>query len=227
MTKSMAMADAVITDSYTVMKEILDLPNPPPKVVPIHLGIQHLTYHPDEGNTDKTILETYQIQKPFFLFVGTHEPRKNLSTLISAYQTARKKGLKTQLVLCGRIGWMQDTSQFQQEGIHSIGFVPEDHLPALYRHSKAFLSPSIYEGFDLPTLEASACGTPVIVSDIPVHQEILGKYAVYVETLNPDAWADALLKAEQSLPLRNSSPIRCWSDVGEEMAMIYHSHDTD
>ena len=227
MKKSMRLADIVMTDSYTVMQEILDLPHQYRKVVPVHLGIQHLSFHPDEAMGDNDILLQHRIQKPFFLFVGTQEPRKNLFTLISAFHRARQKGLKTQLVLCGRFGWMQDTAIFNQEGIRSIGFVPDEHLPALYRHAKAFLSPSLYEGFDLPALEASACGTPVIASDIPIHHEILGLYAEYIETLNPSAWAEALLKAERLLPPRNSSPIRTWSDVGEEIAMIYHTLDTD
>jgi glycosyltransferase involved in cell wall biosynthesis len=221
--RSLRLAHTVITDSYTVGHELLRLPHPPPRILPLHLAVCHLTYHPVHEKMDSFVLQQYKITKPFFLFVGTLEPRKNLETLVQAYSLARQRGLCKPLVIAGRLGWMQNPALFQKEGIQCLGFVPEAHLPALYRQARVLLAPSLYEGFDLPVLEASACGTPVVASDIPIHREILEQYALYVSPTELAAWADALLQAEQTLPPRNTTHLRTWSDVGDEVHMHYQA----
>jgi glycosyltransferase involved in cell wall biosynthesis len=222
---SMRQAHLIFTDSYTVAEELRQCTDFSAKILPLPLAVHHLVFHPDERSDDLQILEHYGITKPYFLFVGTLEPRKNCSTLLYAYITAQARGLQSGLVIAGRLGWMQDRSRFQHAGVIETGFVPDAHLPALYRHAKALVAPSLYEGYDLPTLEASACGTPVIASDIPVHREVLGAYAVYVEVDNLLAWTQALLEAEDGRLIRNSAPIRTWTNVAEELYVTYVSMD--
>jgi glycosyltransferase involved in cell wall biosynthesis len=114
------------------------------------------------------------IEDEFLLFVGTIEPRKNLLTLIRALEELwRTTDLRPQLVVVGKTGWKSDAlpSQLEQsparERIKLLGFVSDEDLRALYSSCRAFIYPSIYEGFGLPPLEAMACGAPVIASEVP------------------------------------------------------------
>lgn len=114
------------------------------------------------------------IEDEFLLFVGTIEPRKNLSTLVQALEEVlRTTELRPQLVVAGKVGWksqelmsLLDRSP-GRERIKLVGFVTDDDLRALYSSCRAFIYPSIYEGFGLPPLEAMACGAPVIASRVP------------------------------------------------------------
>ena len=106
------------------------------------------------------------------LYVGTIEPRKNLLTLIRAYDELLKTTPhRPQLVLCGGRGWLDDgVFKFMEElrlqdQVRFTGYVDDVDLPALYSAAAVFVYPSLYEGFGLPPLEAMACGTPVVVSN--------------------------------------------------------------
>jgi len=128
------------------------------------------------------VLDKYRIQGPYLLYVGTIEPRKNLLTLIRAYDDLlRTTTLRPQLVLAGGRGWLCDEvyklveDLKLQDQVHFTGYVEDADLPALYSAAEAFLYPSLYEGFRLPPLEAMACGVPVITSDASSLPEVLGK----------------------------------------------------
>lgn len=108
------------------------------------------------------------------MFVGTVEPRKNLSTLVEALEeVVRTTELRPQLVLAGKIGWKANEILSQlnrspvRECVRRLGFVSDEGLRALYSSCTAFIYPSVYEGFGLPPLEAMACGAPVIASQVP------------------------------------------------------------
>jgi glycosyltransferase involved in cell wall biosynthesis len=126
-------------------------------------------------------LDKYQIRRPYLLYVGTIEPRKNLLTLIRAYdELLRTTTRRPQLVLCGGRGWLFD-DVFKlvedlklQDQIRFTGYVDDADLPALYSAAEAFVYPSFYEGFGLPPLEAMACGAPVITSDVSSLPEVVG-----------------------------------------------------
>src|SRR5262249_49708913 len=99
---------------------------------------------------------------PYFLFVGTWEPRKNLPALLDAWRTVRRD-YPIDLKLAGRK--RADAPPIHAEpGLHLLGEVPEDRLPELYSGALAFVYPSHYEGFGLPVLEAMQCGACVIAS---------------------------------------------------------------
>ena len=114
------------------------------------------------------------IEDEFLLFTGTIEPRKNLWTLVQALEEIlRTTDLRPQLVVAGRIGWKSDELLSRIEHspararIKLAGFVSDEDLRALYSSCRAFIYPSIYEGFGLPPLEAMACGAPVVSSEVP------------------------------------------------------------
>lgn len=115
-----------------------------------------------------------KIEDQFLMFVGTVEPRKNLSTLVEALEeVVRTTELRPQLVLAGKIGWKANEILSQlnrspvRECVRRLGFVSDEGLRALYSSCTAFIYPSVYEGFGLPPLEAMACGAPVIASQVP------------------------------------------------------------
>jgi glycosyltransferase involved in cell wall biosynthesis len=127
-------------------------------------------------------LDKYQIRRPYLLCVGTIEPRKNLLTLIRAYdELLRETEHRPQLVLAGGRGWLCDevfalveTLKLGDQ-VRFTGYVDEADLPALYSAARVFLYPSLYEGFGLPPLEAMACGAPVVASNASSLPEVVGE----------------------------------------------------
>jgi glycosyltransferase involved in cell wall biosynthesis len=114
---------------------------------------------------------------PYFLFVGTLEPRKNLPVLIEAWREVRRDHA-VDLVLAGRR--REDAPPIAEEpGLRCLGEVPDDALPALYSGALAFVYPSLYEGFGLPVLEAMQCGACVIAS--PAVAEAGGDAVIYAQ----------------------------------------------
>ncbi len=216
---SIRRADAVLSDSQTVADEIrLYFPSTR-RVIPIPLGVDTRRFQLESWEEDQAVLARYRINTPYLLFVGTREPRKNLDTLLKAYAEARRQGLKLDLVIAGRLGWMMDEPSLP--GVRLPGHVEEDAVPALYRHARAVIAPSLYEGFDLPASEALACGAPVLSSDIPVHREVLGDRVRYVDPENIPDWTNALLgleKIPQAVPL---APVRDWQEVARETWQAY------
>ena len=136
----------------------------------------------------------------FLLYLGTLEPRKNLSHLLRAYagwQADSATGREVALVLAGAKGWhYQDIFRLVAElgltgQVHAPGFVPEQELCLLYNAAGGFVYPSLFEGFGLPVLEAMASGTPVICSDAPSLQEVAGDAALIVPAQDQSALQDA------------------------------------
>src|SRR5690606_32808340 len=122
--------------------------------------------------------------KPYFLFVGTMEPRKNLKALLQAWEMADLNGYELFIAGTESAGHIFNSTNHGHplrhagsryaartaplRGSQRVTYVPDQDLPALYSGAAALVSPSLYEGFGLPILEAMACGAPVIASDIAV-----------------------------------------------------------
>jgi glycosyltransferase involved in cell wall biosynthesis len=137
-----------------------------------------------------SVLARYELEPGFLLYVGTIEPRKNLSRLAKAYASfnggeKRKAG---ELVLVGPAGWMgrrELSGLLAQHGIRWLGFVPQEDLEALYAAAALFVYPSIYEGFGLPVLEAMARGVPVVTANSSSLREIGEGVALLVDPEDP------------------------------------------
>jgi len=141
------------------------------------------------------------IEDEFILFVGTVEPRKNLLTLVRAFdQILRQTSHRPQLVVAGAEGWLMDELfTFIKESAIShrlrlTGYLEDGDLRALYSSCTVFVYPSLYEGFGLPPLEAMACGAPVIASNIATFQETLGSAAHLVDPNDVDAIARSIVE---------------------------------
>ena len=139
------------------------------------------------------------INEDFLLFVGTIEPRKNLHRLIEAFdQLLRSTSLSPKLVIAGGQGWLMDdfTSLIRQKKLEDriclTGYLQDEDLCALYSSCRAFVYPSLYEGFGLPPLEAMACGAPVITSRIPSLIETVASAAWLVDPYKVEELAQAM-----------------------------------
>lgn len=137
--------------------------------------------------------------RPYVLFVGSIEPRKNLPRLIRAFEQAMSAtGLPHDLVLCGPWGWKYGAVEEAlrrsplRDRIHHTGYVPSADLPSLYAGADLLAYPSLDEGFGFPVLEAMASGTPVVTSDRSALPEVAGGAAVTVPPSDEGAIADAI-----------------------------------
>ncbi len=136
----------------------------------------------------EAIRSMYGLPKRFILYVGTIEPRKNISGLLHAYASLPKQIRKEYgLVIAGAIGWYAEKIVEEIQALQKnhevvlLGYFPHDHLPALYNLADLFVFPSFSEGFGYPPLEAMACGVPVICSDRPSLPEVVGNAARMVD----------------------------------------------
>lgn len=152
----------------------------------------------------------YGLSGPYLLYVGTLHPRKNLVRLVQAFgMMANEVDPSLQLVLAGRKGWLYDEifSEVRRQALSGrvvlTGYVPDDDLPALLSGALAFVFPSLYEGFGLPLLEAMACGTPVISSNVSSLPEVAGDAALYVDPTDTESLAEALTRIVAQEALRN------------------------
>lgn len=136
------------------------------------------------------------LHRPFVLFVGTVEPRKNLTAVFDA--VASLKGRDVELVLVGPDGWNEDLRPRLRAlaasdiAVRQLGFVPAGDLPGLYAACAAFCYPSLREGFGMPVLEALAQGAPVVTSAGTATEEVAGDAAVLVDPRDHRALRDAL-----------------------------------
>jgi glycosyltransferase involved in cell wall biosynthesis len=135
--------------------------------------------------------------RPYVLFVGTLEPRKNVPLLLEAFALLRRE-VDAQLLLAGARGWLDEPilAAHARSGVGDaarfLGSLGEEDLALLYSHAGVFVLPSIYEGFGLPVLEAMACGAPVVCSNAGPLPEVAGDAAVLLKPEDPTAWAVAL-----------------------------------
>ena len=198
-------ADHVITVSeHTRHDMVVRFPFTEKKSTAILLGRDELFI----PKNDKSVLEKYGIRQPYFLYVGTLEPRKNLNVLVDAYNTFRQRsGLNRQLVLVGKKGWKIDNllekirqSPYQKD-IILTGYVAREELPVLYTMSEIFVYPSLYEGFGLPVLEAMSCGARVITSEVSSLPEVGGDAVMYFDPNSANQLANLILQLSFDAPL--------------------------
>ena len=134
------------------------------------------------------VKKKYKISKPFILYVGVMQPRKNVKNLIKAFNILKKKyKIPHQLVLASSLGWLYEETLAEIEksvfkkDIIRLGDIKYEELPKFYWMADVFVLPSLYEGFGLPLLEALASGTPVVTANNSSLPEVGGDAAIYIE----------------------------------------------
>jgi glycosyltransferase involved in cell wall biosynthesis len=146
--------------------------------------------------------ERFAAGRPFVLYLGTLEPRKNVAALVEACERLwEEHAERPDLVLAGGIGWKAsplrdriEASRFRGR-IHLAGYAPRETALMLYRSAEAFVYPSFAEGFGLPLLEAMACGVPCVASTADALVEVGGDAALYAPPKDPRALAQAIAEA--------------------------------
>jgi glycosyltransferase involved in cell wall biosynthesis len=145
------------------------------------------------------VKEKYNLPQKIILYVGNLEPKKNIEGIIEAFSRLIKAGqIEHTLVIAGKKGWLYDgifkivAEQELHQNIRFLGYVPRGDLPALYNLAELFVFPSFYEGFGIPPLEAMACGTPVLTSNVAAVPEVVGDAAVMVDPNEVQEIADAI-----------------------------------
>lgn len=197
-------ATEIITPTEAVRREVLKLFRAvdPEKVTAIHEAPREIFRPLPRAEAEET-LRRLGIENDFVLAVGTVEPRKNLTTLLRAFEEVARandeqcdsdeRPRRLTLVVAGREGWLTRDLRAQVEAspvgerVRFTGYVSDEDLRALYSTCLVFVYPSIYEGFGLPPVEAMSCGAPVVASRIAAHVEVLGEEAALL--VAPDAAA--------------------------------------
>ncbi len=169
------------------------------------------------------------------LFVGTLEPRKNLTTLLRSYALLRQRFDPPPLVVGGPKGWRHEEvfSLAEELGLqkHVLfpGYIPRDELPLWYNAASLFVYPSLYEGFGLPPLEAMACGTPVVASNTSALPEVVGDAGLLVEPTDAEGMADAMYRVLADSELKDTLRAKglerartfSWQRAARETARTY------
>jgi len=175
------------------------------RVVPLGVGA---ALKPPSLDVRAAVRAKHHLARPYILFVGNIEPKKNLPTLLRAFAALKRGGLPHKLVVAGKRGWgCREVFALPAElgiggDVRFLGYVEESDLAGLYGGAELFAFPSIVEGFGLPPLEAMACGTPVVTSDAEALLETTGEAAEHVPALDADALADAMRRVLSDAALR-------------------------
>lgn len=200
--------DKVITVSQSAKQEIVEDYNlEESKVVVAHNGVDTNVYAPQDAEKIEQTKRNLGIRGNYIFFVGNIEPRKNLERLVGAYRLLPKALRDSHsLVIVGGDGWLNEgindaVAHAQYDGCKIIRpnrFVKDEEVVDLYAGATCLALPSIHEGFGMPVLEALACGTRVVASDIAPIREAGGKLVEYCDPLSEESIAAALKKVLQT-----------------------------
>jgi glycosyltransferase involved in cell wall biosynthesis len=180
--------------------ELLGIPSRKITVLPIGLPPHFHDRYP-EIQVQETRIK-YGLTSPYFLYLGGYDARKNVPFLLRVFEKFQAASNKpvNHLVLGGVPDSEIPTLKNQTEAlgisgkVRLLGYIEDQDLPLIYLGGQAFLYPTLYEGFGLPVLEAMACGTPVVCSNLPALKELAGKAALMPPPGDWEGWVEALRK---------------------------------
>ena len=231
----MRNADAIIAVSQSTKSDLLQLACiPPEKISVVSLGVDP-RFRPVKNEDDlRSVRRKYKLPRPFILFIGMIEPRKNLETLVDSYLSGHFFD-RFDMVLAGSLGWgyspllQKIATSGKADRIHLPGYVEDRDLPALYSAAEVFVYPSIFEGFGLPVLESMACGTPVITSSVSSLPEVAGDAALLVDPRDHSPLTSALQKLLANKSLRGEFATRglaraasfSWDQTAQKTLSVY------
>jgi glycosyltransferase involved in cell wall biosynthesis len=200
----------VIADSEATKRDLIKYRQAlPDKVTVVYPG-----YDPDFAPIRDharlgAVRERYRLPNTYLICVGTLQPRKNLTGLLNAFAVLVRQGRDVHLVIVGKKGWLykplfEHVRQLSlEECVHFTGYVPQQDLPGLISGARAFVLPSLYEGFGLPILEAMACGTAVVCSEVGSLPEVAGDAAILVNPHDTTQLVQALFRVLDDDQLRS------------------------
>ena len=200
--KSIRRADHVIAVSQFTRNDVVDLLGyPEDRISVIENGVSDRFHPVREREEIDRVLRKYGIDRPYILFVGTAERKKNLAGLLSAYKELREgERIDELLVVAGGNKWAFEEflADLKEKGLEKevrcTGYVAQEELPCLYSGAELFVFPSLFEGGGIPPLEAMACGTPVVTSAVTAIPEMVGDAAVLVNPRDPHDIAEGIFR---------------------------------
>ncbi len=244
--RSVGRANHVLADSQATKDDLIDLYGiTDERVSVLYCGVDARFTPSKQRGEGERIRRRYKLgHQPYILSLGTLQPRKNYGRLISAFAlvadvSRRIDGRPTthNLVIVGKQGWLHDSirADAARLGLRTRvifpGFVQDEDLPALYRNADLFAFPSLYEGFGLPPLEAMACGTPVVTSNVSSLPEVVGDAGLTVDPTDIYALANAMSRVLQDTRLRQEMVEKglartaqfTWLRAARQLQQIYQS----
>jgi glycosyltransferase involved in cell wall biosynthesis len=231
-------ADHLVTVSeYTKQCVVAHLGLPPEKISVVYSGVDHQRFRRLPVPAD--VRERYKLPEGhrYLLYVGSEDPRKNLVTVVRALAEVRREQPDVELVKVGLSHFDQERQRLIElattlgirTAIHFLEDLPESDLPLLYSLADVYVTPSPYEGFGFPVVEAMACGTPVVYANAGSLPEIVGSAGVPVAVRDVDAWAGTLVSVlgntDRRMALRHAGYSRAakftWTATIEGTAAVY------
>jgi glycosyltransferase involved in cell wall biosynthesis len=235
--RSIRWADRIIADSEHTRKDIIRLLGiTGDRVEVIYPGVDAAFRPVSHPLLLESIRKKYTLPEQFILYLGTMEPRKGLDTLLAAFSLL-EPDTRRPLVIAGKKGWWTEGlfRQVQALGledwVHFTGYIQDQDLPGLLSQAEMLVYPSQYEGFGLPVLEAMACGTPVICSDVASLPEVAGGAAKLVRPGDAAGLSAAVAGLIQDPALRLDLRARgleqarkfCWAETARQVVRVYQS----
>lgn len=229
----------ILADSEATRKDLVKLLNVPPEKITVHLLGVDPSFRPLPAETLDQFRQQLDLPGHYFLFVGSFEPRKNIIGLLEAYRLLLETVPDAPpIVLAGRQGWLFEETMQRIDDLH-LGDrvlwrqdVPQEAMPALYNLADALVTPSFYEGFGFPALEAMACGTVPVVSDRASLPEVVGDVGLLIDPDDPATIADALHRvlddAVWRARMQEAGIARAakftWERTAQTILSVYQSH---
>jgi glycosyltransferase involved in cell wall biosynthesis len=230
-------ADHIIAVSESTKNDLVKLLGAPrAKITVVHEAADPLYRPMSRAEALASIGSKFPLPDEFILFVSTIEPRKNIATLLHAYRRLLDSyKIRVGLVLAGATGWLADqifetVEQLDlQRHVTFLGRVQNGDLLYLYNLARCLAHPAYYEGFGLPPLEAMACGTPVVVSNVSSLPEVVGDAALLIDPNNEEELAVALHRVLTDQTLHDSLRAKglarartfSWERTAEETLAVY------
>ncbi len=191
-------ADHIIAVSEATRRDIITAYHIPPEKISVIYEAASPRFEPQLRTVVEAMRTRYRLPPEYLLYVGTIEPRKNLTRLLRVWQPLYLAKEAPPLVIAGKRGWLSADffaaleNSPARDGVVLTGYIQDCDLPAIYDGATAFVFPSLCEGFGLPPLEAMACGAPVVCSNTSSLPEVVGKAALTFDPTNDAAIAEAL-----------------------------------
>ncbi len=206
-------ADQLICVSQDTANDVAKYYGRTENVHVVHHGVDHDRFYvPSDEDRAQSLVniqkEFPKLRKPYLLFVGQIQPRKNIVRLVEAFEKIHETNKELQLVIAGGHGWLQQpifdrvAASSAREAIYMTGSVPNALLAPLYWNAELYILPSLFEGFGMPILEAMASGCPVVTSNVSSMPEVAGGSAVLVDPNEVDSIVSGIqsgLREKESL----------------------------
>lgn len=197
----------IAVSEFTRQDLVTKLKTPVAKIDMVYEGVDLADMQPVGRGKIATVLQKYKIDRPYLLFVGTVQPRKNLVRLVEAFAKSGKAD-EMDLVIAGGRGWMSDEIYEApavfgvEQSVKFLGYIDEEDKAALYSGARATVLVSLFEGFGLPMIESMACQTPVLSANSSSLSEVVGEAGVLVNPESVEDIAAGIIKVTEDEALR-------------------------